>query len=51
MDEVDIAQEREQGFINAALAEQKNKINRDRELREKIEKTGVKLHCKYCETE
>ena len=50
-DVADYAGEREQGFIDAALKEHKNKINRDRDLRLKMEEAGVTLHCKCCGAE
>ena len=48
MDEIDIAQERQQGYIDKALSEHEYKRNRDIAMREKMESAGIVLHCKYC---
>lgn len=50
MDEIDAAQERQQGYIDAALKEHNNKQNRDKAMREKMESAGVVLHCRYCDS-
>lgn len=50
-DEVDIANERAELIISTALEEHKNKSNRDREMREKMESAGIVIRCRYCEAE
>lgn len=50
MDDIDIAQKRQQGYIDAALKEHNNKQNRDKAMREKMESAGIVLHCKYCDS-
>lgn len=51
MDEIDIAQAREQLIIDKALEAHKNNRNRDREMRNKAEAAGIVLHCRYCNSQ